>query len=92
MMDKFSYTINLIIIMFTSIHILACCWIFIGRNFSCTWIEGGCDPDNKKFVDEDGVIIDVYTVFITSVYWVITTLTTVGYGDFKGFSSEEYIF
>jgi len=92
-MDKFSYSVNLIIIMFTSIHVLACCWIYIGRKFSCTWIKAGCDTDaNKSFVDEYGEIEDNYTVLVTSIYWVITTLTTVGYGDFKGFSNEEYIF
>ena len=31
------------------------------------------------------------TKYITSIYWVVTTLTTVGYGDYKGFTSSEYI-
>ena len=35
---------------------------------------------------------DKYTVMITSYYWVITTLTTVGYGDYKGFHAYEYLF
>jgi len=26
------------------------------------------------------------------MYWVVTTLTTVGYGDYKGFTSPEYVF
>ena len=32
------------------------------------------------------------TVYITAVYWVITTLTTVGYGDMKGYTPREYMF
>jgi hypothetical protein len=32
------------------------------------------------------------TKYITSIYWVVTTLTTVGYGDYKGFTTNEYIF
>lgn len=31
------------------------------------------------------------TKYVTSIYWVVTTLTTVGYGDVRGFTSTEYI-
>ena len=31
-------------------------------------------------------------MYITATYWVITTLTTVGYGDYKGYTDSEYIF
>jgi hypothetical protein len=31
-------------------------------------------------------------VYIAAIYWVVTTLTTVGYGDFKGYTVYEYIF
>ena len=30
--------------------------------------------------------------YITSYYWTITTLSTLGYGDIFGFSTNEYIF
>lgn len=30
--------------------------------------------------------------YITAYYWVVTTLTTVGYGDIIGYTPEEYIF
>mmetsp|Transcript_5086 Transcript_5086/g.7722 ORF Transcript_5086/g.7722 Transcript_5086/m.7722 type:complete len:216 (+) Transcript_5086:1260-1907(+) len=33
-----------------------------------------------------------FQVLVTSIYWVITTLTTVGYGDYKGYTPEEYLF
>ena len=31
-------------------------------------------------------------VYVIAIYWVITTLTTVGYGDFKGYTAPEYLF
>ena len=96
MMDRSSYVINLVISLMMAIDILACVWIYIGRSYPGTWIrspengiEGACLPNT----DADMCIIgDETTIFITSVYWVITTLTTVGYGDYKGFTQQEYIF
>lgn len=31
-------------------------------------------------------------IYIAAIYWVVTTLTTVGYGDFKGYTVYEYLF
>lgn len=56
----------------------------------CSWLDqdgdnGGCDS---------GIAVDrtnKTNVYITSIYWVITTLTTVGYGDYKGYTPKEYL-
>ena len=31
-------------------------------------------------------------VYIISVYFIVTTLVTVGYGDYKGYTPTEYLF
>ena len=76
-----------IFLMVIGMDVLACAWIYIGRKNECSWLQGGC---------QEGVTVldlnDRYTVLITAIYWVITTLTTVGYGDYKGYQKNEYIF
>lgn len=32
------------------------------------------------------------TVYVLAVYFIVTTLVTVGYGDYKGYTSTEYLF
>jgi hypothetical protein len=87
--------------MFTCINILSCFWIFLGRKYQCsnypgetdsdyltgTWLDCNCNPDDCSLQTADEK-----TKLITSMYWVITTLTTVGYGDFKGYHMIEYIY
>jgi len=75
--------VRLMVILCSAIHILACLWVFIGRRQQGSWIDVH-SPD-EEFDNE-------VNVFIASVYWVVTTLTTVGYGDFKGYTVYEYIF
>lgn len=99
--EKTSYSFNLIIYMFSAIHILGCSWIYIGKTVECSWIKGGCDAGGTVVevvsLDDNGEQTHVkeeerYLQYVTSIYWVITTLTTVGYGDYKGYTPEEYMF
>lgn len=62
-------------------HLIACIWLNLGENIDGSWLESG------NYMYEDAS-----TKYITSIYWVVTTLTTVGYGDILGKTSEEYAF
>jgi len=71
------------IILFTIMHVIACGWIAIGEHETWgTWL------DNFVLNRTN----DPVTVYITSLYWVVTTLATVGYGDIYGSTEQEYIF
>jgi len=86
--EKMAYIFNLNLILFSAIHILACMWIYLGKTVENSWIDGG-GPDGPGYKLDNS---NSYQVYITAFYWVITTLTTVGYGDYRGYTSTEYVF
>ena len=73
-----------LVILFTatllSAHLLALFWIELGLKYEDGWI--------KKLQEEnyDGVWASYgpQEMYIFSMYWICTVLTTVGYGDFSG--------
>ena len=66
---------------FISIHIVACIFIFIGKNDYPNWIIH-FGHNNKSFSE----------LYLIAIYYTITTLTTVGYGDLSCISSNEKLF
>ena len=69
-----------IILILCVLHIASCYFIFLGNNVHPGWYAEGLQSESNK---------DIY---ITSIYYVVTTLTTVGYGDIAVESKYQRIF
>jgi len=72
-------------------NLLASIWFSLGRR---TNVNVG--DDSPHLIDgwvntlEPGA--DGLTLYIASLYWTFATLSTLGYGDIVGFTTEEYIY
>ena len=63
--------------------------------FACAWVSlGYASPGWIQVKEADGYLAstDDSTLYLASLYWAITTFATVGYGDFTGANTNDYIF
>ena len=70
-----------VFLMLSFVHLTACIHIFISRNSYPSWINN-LKLNNSSFLK----------IHVTSIYFIITTVTSVGYGDITGNSINEVIF
>lgn len=79
---------SIMVIVFVMMHSVSCLWLYIGKHLDNSWITHPSNGMDAIYGDQ----VDRTTYYITAFYWSVTTLSTVGYGDIKGFTWEEYSF
>ena len=70
------------------LHYLAIVWVWIGSKDFIGY-EAGYDP--WQLANEDFAGSTQTQIYIFSVYWTCTVITTVGFGDYSGGTTLEYI-
>ena len=75
-------------------HLMACGWLYLGQFYPCVDKLGDPLLDcTKSWVYEAGFDDKPkHTQYIFAFYWIFEVITTVGYGDYSGSTSGEYVF
>lgn len=69
---------------FMSVHIIACLWVFFS-----TLLD---DENAATWIDDSFLGMSIGEKYLTSLYFTITTFSTVGYGDISAHNYVERIF
>ena len=80
-LDNIFYILSKIFYVIFALHIISCIHIFIGKHTFPGWIYTN-EFQNKPFLK----------LYMISIYYITTTLTTVGYGDISSNSILEIYF
>lgn len=76
-------------------HLMACIWIHIGRQSDGTdgwvtaFVKDQRSSQNNEFLKDFDFVVEIYA---NAFYFILTTITTVGYGDINGNTTPELLF
>ena len=73
---------------------MACLWVLIGQQNEKGWVNvfiaGQVSPEDPT---KPAVVWDyALSIYANAFYFILTTITTVGYGDITGDTTIEYLF
>jgi hypothetical protein len=73
-------------------HMMACSWLYLGHQEDCMKADASENCTRSWIYDNDFADKPKHTQYIFAFYWIFEVITTVGYGDYTGKTSDEYIF
>ena len=79
--DNYGYILFSVFYSLCFLNLCSCLYIFIGKNSFPGWIV------KIQIIDEPYI-----NIYVASVYFIVVTITTVGYGDITGNSYAEIAF
>ena len=77
------------------VHFISCIWIFTAEISLSYDIDGNLeenDPENINWIIDKGFEWQSDSqLYLTTFYYIVTTITTVGYGDISAVNSIERV-
>ena len=72
---------------------MAIIWIWIGTLDDNSWVDSFVNEQKEIFNNDSLTRFDfAMEIYINAFYFILTTITTVGYGDISGSTTAEYLF
>ena len=69
-------------------HWFCCAWHLLGVAFSPSWGDGG-GSDGGPQLELPLNEMAIGDAYVVSIYWAVTTMSTIGYGDIKSITNLE---
>lgn len=89
--DLTSFAILILVVIYMN-HISACIWLKLGSLQNCKGEPEDSPCINSWIYANNFENKSIQTKYIFAIYWIFEVVTTVGYGDYTGKTSEEYVF